>query len=278
MSSVTQRIKEIKQPAGGFLNPVQFSIVRFEDDTILFPDENIHPTLIGLAVDYLSRFIVEKDAAKAFEIPIMGALNAQRLGVRNATDAAIGLLGNIQSLDEKSVISACKMAAFDAWYRSPFDAMRAKRPDDINPSEETIYNIQTMCFRFLSLTEHYGPVKEFGFTFAPPGKTLEQTAAHFVLHDSAYGGYTKTVQTGDGDFITEDTLWDMKVLRNKPNSKHTLQLLMYWLMGLHSGQECYQSLQNLGIFNPRLNTAYILSTSKIPQTTIDTVENEVICY
>ena len=94
----------------------------------------------------------------------------------------------------------------------------------------------------------------------------------------SYGGYTSTVNSGDGDFITEDTLWDFKVIKTKPTNKHTLQLLMYWIMGMHSGQEIYKNIKRLGIFNPRLNKAYTLDVSKISEDIISTVEREVICY
>ncbi|KRK10190.1 hypothetical protein FD11_GL002144 [Ligilactobacillus pobuzihii E100301 = KCTC 13174] len=45
----------------------------------------------------------------------------------------------------------------------------------------------------LNFFEQYGPKKVDGFTFE--------------------GGYTDLITSGDGDFITEDTLWDFKVSR-----------------------------------------------------------------
>ena len=46
------------------------------------------------------------------------------------------------------------------------------------------------------------------------------------------GGYTNIVSSGDGDYLTEDTLWDFKVSKEEPKSKYTLQLLMYYIMGV----------------------------------------------
>ena len=43
----------------------------------------------------------------------------------------------------------------------------------------------------------------------------------------SYGGYTYTFESGDGDFLTADTLLDFKVSKSKPTNKHNLQLLMY---------------------------------------------------
>jgi hypothetical protein len=76
---------------------------------------------------------------------------------------------------------------------------------------ETYENIITMVKRSLNFFKKFGPVTKYGFTMR--------------------GGYTDTVSTGDGDFLTEDTLWDFKVSKKGPTSAYTLQVLMYFLMG-----------------------------------------------
>ena len=59
MVSVTQRIKEIKQPYGGYLRPSTMDKVQLPNKEELYPEElypeeNIHPTKVGLVIDYLS--------------------------------------------------------------------------------------------------------------------------------------------------------------------------------------------------------------------------------
>ena len=49
-------------------------------------------------------------------------------------------------------------------------------------------------------------------------------------------------------------------------------------MGQHSGQDVFKGITKLGIFNPRLNTVYLLDMFKVSADTIKTVEKEVICY
>ena len=49
-------------------------------------------------------------------------------------------------------------------------------------------------------------------------------------------------------------------------------------MGQHSGQKIYKSIQNLGIFNPRLNEVYLLNVNTISKEIITEVERDVICY
>ena len=91
-------------------------------------------------------------------------------------------------------------------------------------------------------------------------------------------GYTKIVSTGDADYLTNDTLWDIKVLKSSIQSKHTLQLLMYYIMGKHSEKSEFNDITKIGIYNPRLNEAYILKVSEIPEEIIKMVEKDVICY
>ena len=116
-----------------------------------------------------------------------------------------------------------------------------------------------MVERSIAFWEKYGPITVDGFDFEP-------------------NGYTETVDTGDGDYLTEDTLWDFKVSKQKPTSKHTLQLLMYWIMGQHTGKAEFKNIKKLGFFNPRRNAVYIFPVELIPEKTIRTIEDEVICY
>ena len=92
------------------------------------------------------------------------------------------------------------------------------------------------------------------------------------------GGYTDVVNSGDGDFTTADTLWEFKVSKAKPKKEYTLQLLMYWRMGLHSKHSEFKNVKYLGIYNPRLNIVYRLDVTDIPGEVISEVEKEVIGY
>lgn len=178
---------------------------------------------------------------------------------KNAMKKASKLLDGIKVIDEKAITNACKLVTYDAWFRNPMGAIMAKGADEINPDAETIQNIKIMVQRSVEFWENYGPIVKNGFTFEP-------------------NGYTETVNSGDGDYLTADTLWDFKESKSKPTNKHTLQLLMYWIMGQHSGQEIYKSIQNLGIFNPRLNEVYLLSVNTISKEIITDIERDIICY
>ncbi len=259
MASVTKRIEEIKQPYGGYIPLSKFKKIQLNDGKTLFDSENIHASVSGMAVDYMTRLVMGADADDAFYISLKGAKRASLLGQENSAKIADKLLSGIKGIDDKSIISACKLSTFDVWARNPAAAPMAKTADEINPDKNTILNIQTMVERSVDFWKEYGPITADGFTFE-------------------YDGYTPTVNSGDGDFLTYDTMWDFKVSKSKPTSKNTLQLLMYWIMGQHSGKEEFRGIKNIGIFNARLNMVYILQISEVSSEIIKEVERDVICY
>ncbi len=249
--SVTQRIKQVKQPRGGYIKPKELTVVSLGNGAdALNPVENVHASLMGLAVDYMTRFMTGAPAPDAFSISLMGA---QIVG---EMDLAQKLLADVEGLDDKSIICAVKLSGFDVCFRAGI--MGYKPVQDINPDADTIANVRVMVQRALHFLDVYGPKILDGFTFE--------------------GGYTDIVATGDGDFTTADTLWDFKVSKMPVKKEHTLQLLMYWRMGLHSVHSEFHSVKHLGIYNPRTNEVSRIAVTDISQDVIDEVESEVIGY
>ena len=270
MVSVTQRIKEIKQPYGGYLRPSTMDKVQLTNKEELYPEENIHPTKIGLVVDYLSRFMSNGHSVEdAFRISIKGldllkmyTTQFKRFSVRygNLIEQADETLLNIKGLDDESIIAACQITTFDSIYRAGLAWFDYETLDDerLIPDVHTIANIRIMVNRALDFFKEYGPVTKDGFKFI--------------------GGYTDTITAGDGDFLTEDTLWDFKVSKKPPLKEHTLQLLIYYLMGQHSVQPYYESLTKIGLYNPRLNTVYTKKVSDIDETILNEIATKIIGY
>lgn len=250
MYSVTQRIKKIKQPWGGYIKRTDFYAIELNDGIELNENENVHPCLIGLVVDYMTRFAMNTSLDEAFKISLLGA---ERI---HESDNANKLISQIKGLDDESLICACKLVGYDVCFRA--DRKHYKPVTEIKPDKKTIENIYLMIQRSVSFWQQYGPIIKDGFTFE--------------------GGYTSIVSTGDGDYLTNDTLWDFKVSKEEPKSKYTLQLLMYYIMGIHSVHEEFDSIKKLGIYNPRKNKVYLLNISDIPQNVIDKVSHNVIGY
>ena len=254
MTSVTQRIKVIKQPRGGYLSPNSFEKTRFEDGVELYPQdqETIKPHTIGIVVDYLTRFSQGSLAKYAFSVSLEGARKV------NETEYAEELLSNITGLDDNSIISACKLSGFDVATRGLIAHYRPVQ--DINPSQETIFNIRTMVERSNKFFAINGPIVK--------------SNVQFPL------GYTSTITTGDADFLTQTTLWDMKVSKlEKITPDVTLQLLVYYLLGQNSMIEVlFDDVFYLGVFNPRLNISYVTDVTTIDPSIIDEVSKNVIGY
>lgn len=251
MPSVTQRIKMISQPKGGYLNPKLFEEIQLESADSLNDTENIHASLIGLSVDYMTRLLLGVKPELAFRISLKGAFNLLKL------EQAIAILSKIKGLDDISIIHAIKIVGYDVAFRS--SPLHYKPVSEINPDAKTIENVRILVNRSIHFFNLYGPILLDGFTFK--------------------NGYTELINAGDGDFITSDTLWDLKVSISTPTKDHTLQLLVYYLMGLKSiHSDIFESIKYLGIFNPRLNRIYRLKIAVINKDIIDEVNKSVIGY
>lgn len=237
-----------------------FDVTNLNDNKVLHLKENIPATIVGLTVDYLTRFMLGSDVKDAFRISISGASLAASLGYVSKKRVKKYINGVRGCLNDNAIISACKLATFDVWVRNFSDALNVKSGyKEINPDKATIENIRIMVKRGIAFFRQYGPITKDGFNFGP-------------------FGYTDTVCTGDGDFLTKDTLWEFKVLKRKPDSYCTLQLLMYWLMGQHSGNPIFKDISKVGIFNPRQNIVYTYEMSKVSEDIIKTVETDIIGY
>lgn len=218
---------------------------------------------MGRVADYLTRAAVSGDLRGTFHYCIEGAKYADVIEARYGGKAgnlkeAERLLSEIRGFDNTSIIIASRLAAYDLWYRKPEAAMRYGK-QDIFPETPTVWNIRIMVRRSMTFLKDCGGAVRFDLTFEPDG-------------------YTQTVSSGDGDFLTADTLFDMKVLRSRPTTINALQVLVYWVMGQHSGQEIFKPVTKIGLFNPRLNEAYTLDVSKVSPEVIKGVESEILCY
>lgn len=255
MVSVTQRIKEIKQPYGGYLPVKNFNHTQLSNEKVLNTKESIHASLIGIVVDYLTRFMIGDSVEEAFKISLIGASHLNNKELKKAKV----LLNNIQGLDDVSIKNACKLVGYDSVFRAGRHTY--KPVETFIVDEATIENIYIMVKRSLKFIETYGPVELSGFTIGPDSRT-------------------KLITSGDGDFLTKNTLWDFKVTKNRPTKNHTLQLLIYYLMGNRSShiKEYFTDLKYIGIYNPRLQSVYEFAISDISPDIIKIVKREVIGY
>ena len=145
MSSVTQVIKRTKQPYGGYLKVSEFKKIQLNDNQIL-KEENIHSSLVGMAVDYLTRLMLGTSPEDAFKISLLGAQ------VIKQKRKALTMLEKVNGLDKESIYYACKLVGYDVCYR--FGRLGYKPVSEIKPDDDTINNIRIMVERSLNFCLH----------------------------------------------------------------------------------------------------------------------------
>lgn len=224
---VTKFLKKIEQPRGGFITRKDMLREQLDDGRVLYDSENVHPSLIGMAVDYLTRYMLFGDKESSFKISLIGAT------LVHETHRAERLLESIDRLNSESVIAALKLSGYDVAYRA--GRIHYRNMDSIEPDAETIENVIIMVNRSVLFFKRERVI-DAGMTFE--------------------GAYTKNVSSGDADYLTEDTLWDMKVSKAAPNKDQTIQLVIYYLLMKESVKYKDSKVEKIGIFNPRENLSY----------------------
>lgn len=248
--SVTRRIKKISQPRLGYIPIADLNVAEYFDDCRIEKIDSYFSSIQGLAVDYLTRFMNGTAKQTAFKISLMGAEKVDEL------EKAKALLNRIKGLDEKSIHAACQLVGYDVAFRA--GPRYFTSVENIAPNKSVVQNIVGLVNRSIAFLKKNGPVILDGFTFE--------------------GGYNDVISSGDGDFLTADTLWDFKVSESKPKINHTLQILVYYILGIHSVHKEFKSIKNLGIYNPELNIAYTISLSDISDEVFYNVSRDVIGY
>lgn len=155
MSAVTTIAKKIKQPHGGYLKLKDFKKISIPAHNSLQPDENIHGSLIGMAVQNLTHFICSSCLDSAFYIAEEGSYNLALHYKNKKLDKAYKLKSYIKGLDDKSIINTCKLAGYECIYRAGIQTY--KPISEINPNKATINNIRTMVennLKFLHFMDH----------------------------------------------------------------------------------------------------------------------------
>lgn len=257
MVSVTQRVAQVKQPRGGYLHPRLLRTEYVDSDRARLIDhqgENVHSSLVGLAVDYLIRMATGAHPRDAFGVSLRGA---RRISADAAEQAEVAVASlTTGQVDAAAIAAACRLASFDVGTRN-------------NPA---LYRLDAQTAPDSTTTAHVGAMVGRTVTF------LESQGGIMLDGFNLLGGYTDIIDRGDGDYVTPGVVWDLKVSAAPPTNAHTLQLLVYFLMGKRSLHDDLVVAEEMGIFNPRLNAAFRVHADQIPATTIAAVSRDVIGY
>ena len=254
MASINGRANKVKQPRGGYINPRMFHGVRMNEDFLITDNWNIHKSLVNNAVDGLTKVVLGTNPQIVFKEELSALKVAEDSKIVNNDD--FSNICEITGINKVSIINACKLVAFGIWGKNAASTTIAPRV--LIPSADTIMDISKMVKRNIKMFDKCKGVLANSFTFGD--------------------GYTKLVDNGYGGYITNGTIWDVKVSLNGITSKDTLKIVMQYIMGNHSSNSIFKNISRVGIFNSRLNVAYILKVSEIHPTIIREIESDVLGY
>lgn len=196
MFSVSDVVNSAKQPKGGYIPVSSLEIINLKDGNTLNSNENISPSTVGTVVDYISRFLLGATLKEAFKIPLKGAKRLQRFSYART------ILDEITGNNNESIIAAVKLIPYDVAFRTGNSNYVYQEP--VLPDRDTLENIKVMINRTVNFFKEYGPVVLMGFSFPKASSLL--------------------ISSADGDYLTKTGLWDLKVSKNEPTIKQTLQI------------------------------------------------------
>lgn len=275
MSSVTARIKEINQPYGGYLPSKMFICKQYSDNKEVKPLSDKYYSMVqGTMTDDLVRLEYGFNRNDVFRLAILGAtlLDAAMLCSISGYDGVMAinktreLLSRVNGLDNNSLHSVYRLVELEGCYRNINNVLKIDVYSLLNPCKYSEFdimanNIRVMVERTVKFIRGINKGKIYS------GLTFE-------------GGYTLNVNSGDCDYVVGDTLIDLKCSVSKyMRSDWSLQLLMYYIMGLHSeNSEIFENVKYLCIFNAVYNKSYTLDISKIDDKTMYIVSKDIIGY
>ncbi|WP_400237020.1 hypothetical protein [Methanomethylophilus alvi] len=253
-------------PAGIF-DPVPLT---FRDGRYLGQD-NIGWDIVESAVSLLSTLVfLNERNGYMYERKLMELKEAERITFQRLRIKSLDTYGTASSIDafedgincryggdfdDASVDNACKLAAYAL---TSGGAGRYAHPSRIRANDHTCENIRIMVRRTVGFFANMGPVTRIGFDMP--------------------GGYGGRITEGYGNYLTGSTVWDMTTSTEPLPKDKVLQLLVRYVMCRHSDDPEIGSVTNMGLVNPRLNCAYIVSGSRIDPSVIEHVEKEIVGY
>ena len=136
MPSVTQIVGTAHQPRKGYLPLSKFDMTEYSDGRSVSGEYNIHPAIVGLAVDYGTRLAQGAPSRDVFSVALAGA---SLVGALSEAEELLGELDDIAGEDgvpsSGSIVRICKLSGFDSAFRA---GARAYKPvSEIEPDDQT---------------------------------------------------------------------------------------------------------------------------------------------
>jgi len=217
---------------GGLFPLTRFERYELGGEPLTRRHESGSPGTISSAVELIARWDLAEDP-RAQADPSVAALEAIR-AVRRGEHTRAGP-GLIAAMERRS-----------RWNADEDDELEW----ETGKGDETLAHIADMRARVSFLFDRFGrPIH--------PG-TWEVHSERFHLD-------------GHIDFVTADTIWDLKVSDSAPSRVDVLQLLLYWF-AFRDDPVNAPVIAHLVIYNPRLGTVWRVDVSEIPPDVAGAIE------
>lgn len=264
------RASMVHQPTNGFIKLADFKQTSLNSDSYNFKSETLGPNTFDIAVNCLAKIELSKlePEYSIIDIAVHALSNATLI---DQTDTVNNLIAHIHpGLDDNSVANVIRLIKYIN-YADKYIKL-ANGTDEIELAMQhqleqkltnkipgsTIANVKTMVKRVLRLFDIY---------------------KSFVASDiDLYNNSARIIHHGKCEYLSEDTIWSITKGNTKSSQKLTLELLIEYLMGMHSKKEQFESVKYLGIYNYRADTVYRLEISQIDPDIIDEVNTSIIGY
>ena len=285
MNSVTKAIRDIEQPVHGVLPLNKFRVHDIGGEVIVCG--KIPPIIVGKVIDSMLHITIRANKEKLFKSSINGynkriehfarqfsygnsfEFEAKRIeqedGMFNVYSLINRLDGYIKEFKfYELAICLSLIHQYDAWdsqfwHMSNITSIASSRPQYYTKGDtRKIVQLYKRALNWLCSIMNKDNVI-FDYKFYPDG-------------------YTQNVKYGVGDFVCNNTLFDLKCIRENPTSMHTLQILTYYVMGLHSNNKLYKDIKRIGIYSPIQNKLGYVGVNEIPKNSIEFVENNILRY
>lgn len=230
---VRGRAEQASQPRGGLLPLARFDRIELGGVPLTLNTETGNSGTIASAVELLARWDLAEDPRAN----------------TTAYDAALEAIRAVRR-GEHTESGPGRVAAMARQWNENYDAFEEMEwLDSEDDSDETFAHINEMRARVSRWFERFGrPVR--------PG-TWAVNSERFHLD-------------GHIDFVTADTIWDLKVSVTAPSSRDVLQLLLYWVAFCDDPENVYE-ITHLGIYNPRMDIVWRIAVAAVPPDVIATV-------
>ena len=250
--TVTSRIASIVPPKGGYV-PISLMRETVTDEPMLTVPPTLRTDVVGQCVQYYATLLYTGDTSKATEVSRMGIMRM----TEEQREDYLDLCHRLKTEDDerRRIGIMYAISSYDELFRSGRFTKGPVGPDIGGDEADVLLEASKRVVAFMA--RH--PVTGIEVTFP--------------------GAYTDCICAGDADILCEDCLWDVKVSKYLPTRDNLLQVLVYYLMGMHSNERSkYEDVERIGIYNPLLGREDTVELSDISEDVKEEVRRKVIGY